>query len=67
MQSHGEQKPTHQTGGRDKALLIYWIVIGIGIGVVIGASTKDWVSSLISGLVMGIGMGLFATKSGADH
>lgn len=63
MQSHEEHKPA----GRDKALLIFWIVIGIGIGGVIGASTKDWVASLISGLVMGIGMGLFATKPDTDH
>lgn len=68
MESHGEHK-------RDKALLVFWITIGLGIGFVIGASThgpapdKDpngWVLGIASGLIMGVLMGLFATKKGLD-
>ena len=60
MESHGEHK-------RDKALLIYWIVIGIGLGIVIGASTHEWGLGLTSGLAMGLGMAIFATKPGVDQ
>ena len=60
MESHGEHK-------RDKALLIYWIVIGIGLGIVIGTSTGDWGIGLTSGLILGIGMAIFATKPGVDQ
>lgn len=60
MESHGEHK-------RDLSLLIYWVVIGLGLGIVIGASTKDWGISLIAGLAMGVGMAFFATKPGVDQ
>lgn len=60
MESHGEHK-------RDKALLIYWMVIGIGIGIVIGSSTHEWGLSLASGLAMGALMAWFATKPGVDQ
>jgi hypothetical protein len=59
MESHREHK-------RDKPLLSYWLFIGLGLGVVIGASTKEWGISLISGIVMGAGMAFFATKPGVD-
>ena len=57
MESQGEHK-------RDISLIIYWMVIGLGLGIVIGASTKDWGLSLVSGLAMGAGMAFFATKPG---
>lgn len=60
MESHGEHK-------RDKALLVYWVVIGIGLGIVIGASTKEWGIGLPSGFLLGIGMAIFATKPGVDQ
>jgi hypothetical protein len=60
MESHGEHK-------RDKVLLIFWIVIGIGIGIVIGASTRDWGIGLASGLILGLIMAMFATKPGVDQ
>ena len=60
MESHGEHK-------RDKALLIYWAVIGLGIGIVIGSSTKEWGLSLVSGFLLGVGMAIFATKPGVDQ
>ena len=60
MENHGEHK-------RDKSLLIYWMVIGLGLGIVIGASTQDWAISLISGIVIGAGMGFMATKPGVDQ
>ncbi len=60
MESNGEHK-------RDKSLLIFWMVIGLGLGIVIGASTKEWGLGLTSGLVMGAGMAIFATKPGVDQ
>jgi hypothetical protein len=60
MEHNGEHK-------RDKSLMIYWIVIGIGLGIVIGASTKEWGLGLPAGIAMGIGMAFFATKSGVDQ
>ena len=60
MESHGEHK-------RDKSLFIYWMVIGLGLGIVIGASTHEWGLGLTSGIVMGIGMAMFATKAGVDQ
>jgi hypothetical protein len=60
MESHGEHK-------RDKSLLIFWAVIGIGIGIVIGASTGDWGIALASGLILGVVMAMFATKPGVDQ
>ncbi|MFI5164379.1 MAG: hypothetical protein ACHQHP_03925 [Bacteroidia bacterium] len=60
METHGEHK-------RDKALMIYWVIIGLGIGIAIGASTKEWGISLVSGLLMGIGMAVMATKPGVDQ
>ena len=59
METQGEHK-------RDKALMIYWVIIGLGIGIAIGASTKEWGISLFSGLLMGIGMAVMATKPGVD-
>ncbi len=60
MESHGEHK-------RDLSLIIYWVIIGVGLGIIIGASTKDWALSLISGMAMGTGMAFFATKPGVDQ
>ncbi len=60
MESHGEHK-------RDKSLLIYWTIIGLGLGIVIGASTQEWGLGLPSGLVMGALMAVFATKPGVDQ
>ena len=60
MESHGEYK-------RDKSLIIYWMTIGIGLGIVIGASTGEWHLGLPAGLVMGALMGFFATKPGVDQ
>ena len=60
MESHGEHK-------RDKALMIYWSVIGLGLGIVIGASTKEWGLGLTSGILLGVGMAIFATKPGVDQ
>jgi len=65
MENHGEHK-------RDKSLFIYWIVMGIGIGILIGASTAtkeshEWGLSLASGLILGLLMALFATKPGVDN
>jgi hypothetical protein len=60
MENQGEHK-------RDKSLLVYWIVIGLGLGIVIGASTKEWGLSLSSGILMGVGMAVFATKPGVDQ
>ena len=51
---------------RDKSLLIYWTVIGLGLGIVMGASTHEWALSLIAGIAMGVVMGLVATKPGMD-
>lgn len=60
MESHGEHK-------RDKALMIYWVVIGIGLGIIIGASTREWGLGLPAGLIMGALMAFFATKPGVDQ
>jgi hypothetical protein len=67
MESKGEHK-------RDMSLLVYWIVIGLGLGIVIGSSTVDkekgtseWVLCLTSGLLLGVGMAIFATKPGVDQ
>jgi len=60
MESHGEHK-------RDKALMIYWMLIGIGIGFVIGASTQEWGLGMTSGVIMGLLMAFFATKRGVDQ
>ncbi len=60
MEHNGEHK-------RDKALIIFWSFIGIGIGFVIGASTTEWGLGLTSGLVMGGLMAFFATKPGVDQ
>jgi len=59
MESHGEHK-------RDKTVLIFWVIIGIGIGFVIGASTHEWIPSLACGLIVGALMAVFATKPGLD-
>ena len=67
MESHGEHKPARPAGRRDKTLLIYWMVIGVGLGIVIGTSTGDWIISLISGVVIGAGMAFMATKPGVDQ
>ena len=60
MENHGEHK-------RDKSLFIYWLVIGLGLGIVIGASTKEWGLGLSSGIVLGVLMAIFATKEGVDQ
>ena len=57
MESHGAHK---------KTLQVYWVFIGVGIGIVMGASTKEWIPSMISGIAMGIGMAVMATKKGVD-
>jgi hypothetical protein len=54
-------------GKHTTALRIYWVFIGLGIGIVIGASTHEWALSLISGTLMGIGMAVMATKEGVDQ
>ena len=60
MEHQGEHK-------RDKSLMIYWMIIGLGLGIVIGASTHDWIISLIAGIVIGAGMAFMATKPGVDQ
>lgn len=60
MEQHGEHK-------RDKAQLIFWSIIGICIGLVIGASTHDWVLSVVAGIAFGGGLAMFATKKGLDN
>lgn len=59
MESHGEHK-------RDKAALVFWMVIGLGIGIIIGASTHEWGLGLTSGLIMGGIMAFMATKPGLN-
>ncbi len=60
MESHGEHK-------RDKSLLVFWMTIGIGIGIVIGSSTHEWGLGLTAGIVMGVIMAMFATKPGTNN
>lgn len=60
MESQGPHK-------RDMSLVIFWVVIGIGIGIAIGASTKEWGVSLSAGILMGGLMAMFATKPGVDQ
>ena len=60
MESHREHK-------RDKSLFIYWVIIGVGLGIVIGASTQEWGLGLTAGTLMGVGMAVFATKAGVDQ
>jgi hypothetical protein len=60
MESSGEHK-------RDKSLLAYWMVVGLGLGLVIGASTHEMGLGLTAGLVMGALMAFFATKPGVDQ
>lgn len=57
MESQGEHK-------RDKAALVFWMVIGFGIGIIIGASTHEWGLGLTSGVIMGSIMAFMATKPG---
>ena len=47
--------------------MIFWIVIGLGIGVIIGASTTEWGLGLSSGIIMGGLLAFFATKPGVDQ
>lgn len=54
-------------GKHTNAFRYYWVFIGLGLGIVMGASTQEWVLSLISGIVMGVGMAFFATKQGVDQ
>lgn len=58
MESHGQHKRYFQ---------IYWIIIGLGLGIVIGASTQEWGLGLVAGTAMGAGMAFFATKPGVDQ
>jgi len=65
MENHGEHK-------RDKYLFSYWVTMGIGLGILIGASTAtkeshEWGISITSGLIMGVLMALFATKRGVNN
>ena len=57
-----ESKQAHK-----RPFQIYWAFIGLGLGIVMGASTHEWVPSLIAGIAMGIGMAFFATKQGVDQ
>ncbi len=59
MENQGEHK-------RDKATLFFWTFIGLGMGIVIGASTHKWALSLVGGLLIGLGMAFAATKKGLD-
>jgi len=54
-------------GAHKKPFQIYWTIIGLGLGIIMGASTSEWVPSLIAGIAMGIGMAYFATKKGVDQ
>lgn len=58
MESKGKHKRPFQ---------IYWTFIGLGLGIVIGASTGEWAPGLISGIAMGVGMAIFATKPSVDQ
>ena len=59
-----ENQGTHK---RDKTTFIFWATIGFGLGIVIGASTKEWATSLICGTLLGIAMAWMATKPGLDQ
>lgn len=54
-------------GKHTTSLRIYWVLIGLGIGIIIGDSTKEWVISLIAGVLMGAAMAAMATKQGVDQ
>lgn len=54
-------------GKHTKPFRYYWVFIGLGLGIVMGASTQEWIPSLISGIVIGVGMAFFATKQGVDQ
>lgn len=54
-------------GKHTKPFRIYWAFIGLGLGIVMGASTHEWVLSLAAGVAMGVGMAFFATKQGVDQ
>lgn len=54
-------------GKHTQSFRIYWIIIGLGLGIVIGASTQEWIPSLIAGIAIGVGMAFFATKKGVDQ
>ena len=58
MEKHGAHKKPFQ---------MYWAFIGLGIGIVMGTSTGEWIPSLIAGIAMGVGMAFFATKQGVDQ
>ena len=60
-------KSEEDPGWREKSLIIYWTVIGLGVGIVIGASTSEWGLGLPAGILMGVGMAIFATKQGVDQ
>jgi hypothetical protein len=55
------------TGKHKQPLRIYWTFIGLGLGIVMGASTHEWAPSLIAGILMGVGMAIMATKQGVDQ
>ena len=54
-------------GKHTKPFRFYWAFIGLGIGIVMGASTQEWVPSLVAGIAMGVGMAFFATKPSVDQ
>ena len=54
-------------GAHKRPFQIYWAFIGLGLGIVMGASTSEWTPSLIAGIAMGVGMAFFATKEGVDQ
>lgn len=55
------------TGKHKRPFRIYWTFIGLGLGIVMGASTGEWIPGLIAGIAMGVGMAFFATKQGVDQ
>lgn len=54
-------------GKHTMPLRIYWVIIGLGIGIIMGNSTKEWIVSLIAGILMGVVMAMMATKQGVDQ
>ncbi|MBI3502249.1 MAG: hypothetical protein HY063_10680 [Bacteroidetes bacterium] len=54
-------------GKHTKPFRFYWTFIGLGLGIVIGASTNEWIPALIAGIAMGVGMAFMATKPGVDQ